>query len=159
MASEVPVEWTEGSSRHLWRIGYLSATYGSLAGGLVLAWRLGLMAGASVSVVNAGLVVGVGAGVMLPVTVAFLWFAPTPARVGVIDGGILVELGSSRVPALRVRQGYRWRELRLAGNRLVLPKRGRAPRSLRLTSSQAQQLGPLIASRIGSSSGVPGLVS
>ena len=150
------MEWTEGPSRALWRIGYLAAAYGSLAGGLVLAWRLVLVPGASVSILNAGVMVGIAAAVMLPVTVAFLWFAPTPARVGVIEDGILVELGSPRVPALRIRQGYRWRELRLAGNRLVLPRRGRAPRSLRLTRAQAKQLETRIAGHVGSAPGAPG---
>jgi hypothetical protein len=78
-------------------------------------------------------------------TTAFWLLVPSPARLGIMEEGVIVEIGTR---PFGVHQGYRWSELRLQGRALVLPRKGpRLLRSLRLTMVQWERLAPRFASR------------
>lgn len=143
---EVPlrIDWITGFVWTRWTLGYGAVLFGSLLGSDYLAIALGVRSKLPLSVATI-LYAVIGTAIVIPAVLGYCFLTPSPANLGVLGDGLIVEIGSPTASRFAFRQGYRWSELRLSGRTLVLSrKNSTAPRSLRLTAFQAARLTSLV---------------
>jgi hypothetical protein len=142
MTAGAQVDWVAGFSHRWWSAGFLAILWGSTVIGLTVNFVLGY---GPMSWIGLAFYLGVTGAIAFPGIFAYSFLVPTTARLGIMSDGIIVEAASVRLRNYGFRQGCRWGDLRLLGNRLVLPRiHPRAPRSVRLTAHQLTLIAPRV---------------